>query len=78
MPFPPHAQAQRHASRTQDVARGTRDKRHPGYVSTVVRLDEETFAAIRQRAIAQRTSFGEQVRTLLEWGLETERQGDGG
>lgn len=35
----------------------------------VVAFDEETFAAIRNRALAEETSFAEQVRLLVEWGL---------
>lgn len=36
----------------------------------VVAFDDETFAAIRLRAIRAGTSFAEQVRQLCEWGLE--------
>lgn len=36
----------------------------------VVRFDRETFDQIRGRAVAQHTSFAEQVRQLVEWGLE--------
>jgi len=36
----------------------------------VIGFDDETFDAIRHRAIAQKTSFAEQVRQLVEWGLE--------
>lgn len=36
----------------------------------VIGFDDETFAEIRQRAERERTSFGEQVRNLVEWGLE--------
>jgi len=35
-----------------------------------VTLDDETFDEIRRRALAERTSFSEQVRLLVEWGLE--------
>ena len=38
----------------------------------VVRFDDETFAQIRRRAVREGTSFGEQVRRLVEWGLEAE------
>jgi hypothetical protein len=37
----------------------------------VITLDDETFSAVRSRALEQRTSFAEQVRILVEWGLET-------
>jgi hypothetical protein len=33
-------------------------------------FDDETFDAIRSRAIAKETSFAEQIRLLVEWGLE--------
>jgi hypothetical protein len=36
----------------------------------VVRLDDEMFEEVRQRAEREKTSFGEQVRILVEWGLE--------
>ncbi|OWJ67423.1 hypothetical protein [Inquilinus limosus] len=36
----------------------------------VVSFDRDTFEQIRQRAERERTSFAEQVRTLVEWGLE--------
>lgn len=36
----------------------------------VVSFDDETFEVIRQRAATHRTSFAEQVRQLVEWGLE--------
>jgi hypothetical protein len=43
----------------------------------VVSFDDETFAAIRQRALAGGTSFAEQVRLLCEWGLMTVEVPDG-
>lgn len=52
------------------VARGSKDARFPGLTSVVIRLDDETFAEVRALAIKNGTSFGEQVRTLVEWGLE--------
>jgi hypothetical protein len=44
--------------------------RAPGSRRIVVRFDDETFAAIRRRAEEADTSFAEEVRTLVEWGLE--------
>lgn len=38
----------------------------------VVGFDPETFDQIRTRAQQHRTSFAEEVRTLIEWGLESE------
>ncbi|WP_249696470.1 hypothetical protein [Stappia sp. WLB 29] len=52
------------------VARGTKDPRFPDHTQVVVRLDDETFAAVRARAVEEGTSFSEQVRLLIEWGLE--------
>lgn len=52
------------------VARGVR--KNPGCLQCVVELDDDTFETVRQRAIKQSTSFGEQVRILIEWGLEAE------
>jgi len=36
----------------------------------VVQFDDETFDVIRRRAKDAGTSFAEEVRTLVEWGLE--------
>ena len=33
-------------------------------------LDQDTFAIVKARAIQERTSLAEQVRLLVEWGLE--------
>jgi hypothetical protein len=41
-------------------------------MEVTVRFDEETFETIRRRAVAQGTSFSEQVRLLVEWGLEVD------
>jgi hypothetical protein len=38
-------------------------------VSVVIRLDEDTHEEIRARAKKEGTSFAEQVRLLVEWGL---------
>jgi hypothetical protein len=54
------------------VARGTQDPRFPGRLQVVVSFDHDDFEVIRQRAIAQNTSFAEQVRILVEWGLEAD------
>ena len=50
------------------VAQGVSDK--PGLKRVVCAFDEETFDQVRARAIAQNTSFAEQVRQLVDWGLE--------
>lgn len=40
----------------------------------VVSFDDETFAAVRARAVSNNSSFAEQVRTLVDWGLEAEER----
>ena len=41
-----------------------------GWRSIKVAFDEETFEEIRGLAAASQRSFAEQVRCLVEWGLE--------
>lgn len=56
------------------IATGTvrqRDKNGNLYRETCVRFDLETFAQIRAYAEQERCSFGEAVRQLIEFGLET-------
>lgn len=36
----------------------------------VIRFDRDTFDEIRARAVKEQTSFSEQVRKLIVWGLE--------
>lgn len=43
---------------------------YAGLRRIVVAFDEETFGEVRERATDNRTSFAEQVRILVEWGLE--------
>lgn len=45
---------------------------------TSIRFDMETFEEIRQRAIKKKTSFGAEIRMLVELGLETEKMGNMG
>lgn len=40
----------------------------------VVGFDPETFNDMRDRALKAGTSMGEQIRLLVEWGLEAERE----
>lgn len=54
------------------VGKGIADRR--AALRIVVCFDDETFETIRQRAMAAETSFAEQVRLLVEWGLETEKR----
>lgn len=58
---------QKHVSQTRPVSRGSVKG---GKRGTICYFDEETFEQIRARAEKERTSFGEQVRLLVEWGLE--------
>lgn len=58
------------------VAKGTPDPFNPGRIQVVCTFDPETFAQIRARAVAERTSFIEQVRLLVEWGLEAEQNAE--
>lgn len=43
----------------------------------VVLLDDETFNEVRARAIAAKTSWAAEVRSLIEVGLETMKEGEG-
>lgn len=36
----------------------------------VISFDSETFEAIRSKADTEKTSFAEQVRTFVTWGME--------
>ncbi|MBO6858346.1 hypothetical protein [Roseibium sp.] len=55
------------------VAKGCIDPKRPGQRKVVLVLDDETFEQIRDMAIKDGTSFAEQIRLLVEWGLEAER-----
>lgn len=57
----------------RQVAKGTRIARHPGKVRLIVDVDEETFAHLRHRALLSGTSMAEQIRTVIEWGLDSEK-----
>lgn len=41
-------------------------------IQHVARFDDEMFARIRAKAVRDRTSLSEAIRTLVEWGLEAE------
>ena len=55
-------------TRKRPVAKGTPHR--GGRLGIVVYLDPDVFDSIRKLAEAGDTSFGEQVRILIEWGLE--------
>ena len=40
-------------------------------VATLVNLDEDVFARLREMALADHTSFAEAVRTVLTWGFDS-------
>lgn len=49
---------------------GIKKARAPNGMRKVVCLfDDQTFEEVRARALAEKTSFAEQVRCLVEWGL---------
>lgn len=51
-------------------AKGYRQKGEPGMLRIGISFDDETFAAINRLARKARISFNEQVRNLVEFGLE--------
>ena len=55
------------ALKRKNPARGTKHKLKR---RTVVILDEDQFQEVRARAVRKNTSFSEQIRLLVEWGLE--------
>lgn len=57
-----------------EPSRGHADPRQPDRRRTDVYFDHDTYDIIRQRAVANRTSFAEEVRTLVEWGLESAKE----
>lgn len=58
------------------VARGIQRTDGSG-LRIVITFDPDTFGQIRDRAERLDTSFGEQVRTLVEWGLEADEAPNG-
>jgi len=53
----------------QGNRRGRVGRSDPPQIS--IRFDDLTFETIRERAKVENTSFAEQVRTLVEWGLDS-------
>lgn len=47
---------------------------HGAYRQAVIRVDHETFDEMRAKAARDDTSLAEAIRTLIEWGLEAERE----
>lgn len=58
-------------SKSRQVARGNADPQRPHIRRISMAIENEMFADIRQRAIDSNLSFAEQVRVLLEWGIES-------
>jgi hypothetical protein len=56
-------------------ARGCGDHRRPGFKQIAIQFESETFDELAGRAVGERLSFGELVRTYCEWGLETAEAG---
>lgn len=54
------------------VAKGVVDPRDPTRRQIVVAFDGDVFDQVRKRAVKEKTSFAEQVRLLVEWGLEAD------
>ena len=54
------------------VGRGS--VKNNGYRRIVVAFDEESFAEVRAKAIRDKTSFAEAIRTLVVWGFEAEKE----
>ena len=46
------------------------------HIKVGCQFDPQTFAEIRARAVRAQTSFAEQVRLLVEWGLEACKDSD--
>lgn len=46
--------------------------RQGAHIKIVCAFDDEMFAEVRSRAVSAGTSVAEQVRLLVEWGLEAE------
>lgn len=54
--------------------RGVNGKIYKGKRRIITAFDDTTFDEIRSMAIAANCSFAEQVRTLVEWGLESAKE----
>jgi hypothetical protein len=57
----------------KNLAQGRRKQRSSASDYSI-RIDDETADDIRAFALRMNVSFGEAVRTLCTWGLESERQ----
>lgn len=61
----------------KNPAQGSRRRGRTGKLGRRLRccvaFDSDQFEEIREQAVEDRTSFAEQVRLLVEWGLESAR-----
>lgn len=57
------------AQKPSGVARGVRLS--GGQRQVVIKMFEDQFEEVRARAVAENTSLAEQIRLLIEWGLES-------
>lgn len=48
--------------------------KHGQMKSIYVALDPDTFDHLASRAKKEKTSMSEQIRTMVEWGLESEKK----
>ncbi len=53
------------------IAVGFRKPSAPEKVYLSIAFDAETFERMRAMAVAANVSFAEQVRTIVEWGLDS-------
>lgn len=58
-------------------ARGHTQSNQPMHKRIVVSFAAEDFDEIRERALKEGTSFAEQVRLLVTWGLEADAGAQG-
>ena len=56
-------------------ASGSRKHHQNGKVGLVCYFEADTFDVLRARAVRENTSVAEQIRTLVEWGLESSKEG---
>ena len=54
------------------IARGSRRARDKGMVRIVVAMDPDTWDQIAARVARRGCSTAEELRTLIEWGLEAD------
>ena len=56
--------------------RGKDGTTYKGFRRIITAFDEDTFEEIRALAVRHNSSFAEQARILVEWGLEEWRNSD--